>query len=76
MPEHHLRLRGCVCYWKDTVDGFHAHVGVAILVHDSVHSQGIALESTLPVVAVKVTMTPFFHSLFFVSSTWSAPLCN
>ena len=38
LPEHHLRLREYVCYRKDTVDGLCALGGVAILVHDSIHS--------------------------------------
>ena len=66
LPEHHLRLCGYVCSRKDTVDGFHAHGGVAILVHDSIHSQEIAL----PVVAIKVTMT---HLSFIVCSLYLPP---
>ena len=57
MPEHHLHVRGYVCYWKDTDDGFCAHGDVAILVHNSIHLQEITLQSTLPAVAVKVIMT-------------------
>ena len=60
LPEHHLCLHGYVSYRKDTVDGLHAHGGVAILVHNSIHLQEIALQSTLPVVAVKVTMTHLY----------------
>ena len=53
LPEHHLRLRGYVCYRKDTVGGLCAHGGVAILVHDSIHSQEIALQSTLQLLPSK-----------------------
>ena len=67
LPEHHLRLRGYVCYRKDTADGLHAHGGVAILVHESIHSQEIALQSTLPVVADKLIMT---HLSFILSSLY------
>ena len=70
LPEHHLRLRGYVCYRKDTVDGLHANGGVAILVHDSIHSQEIAFQSTLPVVAVKINMT---HLSFIVCSLYLPP---
>ena len=59
LPEHLLRLSRYVCYRKDTVARVHAHGGVTVLVHDSIDSQEIALQSTLPVVAVKVTMTNF-----------------
>ena len=51
-------------------DGLRAHAGVAILVHDSIHSQEIALQSTLSVVAVKVTMT---HISFIVCSLYLPP---
>ena len=70
LPEHHLHLRGYVCYRKDPVDGLRAHGGVAILVHDSIHSQDIALPSTLPVVAIKVTMT---YLSFIVCSFYLPP---
>ena len=70
LPEHHLRLRGYVCYRKDIVDVLRAHGGVAILVHDSIHSQEIALQSTLRVVAVKVTIT---HLSFIVCSLYLPP---
>ena len=56
LPEHHLYLHRYACYRNDTDDGFHAHNGIAILVHYSVHSQEIALQSILPVVAFKVKM--------------------
>ena len=70
LPEHLLRLRGYVCYRKDTVAGVHAHGGVAILVHDFIHSQEIALPSILPVLSVKVTMT---HLSFMVCSFYLPP---
>ena len=70
LPEHHLHVRGHACYRKDTVDGLRAHSGVAIHVHDSIHSQEIALQSTLPVVAVKVTIT---HLSFIVCSLYLPP---
>ena len=70
LPEHHLRVHGYVCYRKDTVDDLRAHGGVAIDVHDSIHSQGISLQSTLPVVAVKETMT---HLPFIVCSLYLPP---
>ena len=57
LQEHHVRLHEYACYQKDPVYGLRCHGGAAILVHDSIHSQEIALQSTLPVVAVKVTMT-------------------
>ena len=70
LPEHHLHLCGYAWYQKDTDDGLRAHSGVAILVHDSVHLQEIARQSTLPVVAVKVTMT---HLSFIVCSLYLPP---
>ena len=71
MPEDQLRLRGYICYRQDTVDGLGAHGGVVSLIHDSIHSQEIALQSTLPVVAVKVTMT---HLSFIVCSLYLPPV--
>ena len=56
LPEHCIHLCGYVCYRKDTDDDLYAHGGFAILAHDFVHSPEIKLQSTLPVVAVKVTM--------------------
>ena len=70
LPEHHQRLRGYACYRKYTAHGLHAHCGAAILVHNSIHSQEISLQSTLPVVAVKVTMT---HLSFIVCSLYLPP---
>ena len=70
LPEHHLHLRRYACYRNDTDDGLHAHSGVAILVHDSVHSQEIALQFLLPVVAVRVTMT---YLSFIVCSLYIHP---
>ena len=52
---------------KDTHDRLCIHGSVAILVHNFVHSQEIALQSTLPVVAVKVTIT---HLSFIVCSLY------
>ena len=72
LPEHHLHLRGYACYRKDTDDGLCAHGGVVILVHDSVHSQDIALQSILPVVATKVTKT---HLSFIVCSLYLPSVC-
>ena len=63
-------LRGYACYWKDTDDGLRVHDGVTILVHDSIHSQEIAFQSTLPVVSVNVTMT---HLSFIVCSFYLHP---
>ena len=68
LSEHHLHFRGYTCYWNDTDNDLHAHGGVAILVHDSVYLQEIALQSPLPVVAVRVTMT-HLSFLFSVSSS-------
>ena len=70
LPERHLHLRGYACYWKDTDDSLYVHGGVAILVHNSIHSQGIALQSTLPVVTAKVTMT---HLSFLLCSLYLLP---
>ena len=70
LPEHRLYLRGYACYQKNIDVGLSAHGGVSILFHDSVHSQGIALQSTLPVLAIKVTMT---HLPFIVRSLYLIP---
>ena len=70
LPEHRLHIRGYVCYRKDTDDGLRAHGGVAILAHDSIHLQEIGLQSTLPVVAVKVTMS---HLSFQLCSSYLPP---
>ena len=64
LPEHHLHLRGYFCYQKDTDYGLRAHGGVAILVHDIIQSQGFTLQYTLPVVAVKVTVSYLSFLLF------------
>ena len=65
LSENRLHLRGYVCYRKDTVDGLGAHGHAPIIVHDSIHSKEIALKSTLPVVADKVTKTDLSFVLCF-----------
>ena len=70
LPEHNLYLCGYACYQNDTDDGLCAHGVIAILVHDYVHSEEIALQSTLPVVAVRVNMT---HLSFIVYSLYLPP---
>ena len=70
LPEQRLHLCGYVCYLKDTDDDLHAHSGVAILVHNSIHLLEIGLQSTLPVIAVKVTMS---HLSFIVCSLFLPP---
>ena len=76
LPEHHLHFHEYACYRKDTGGDIRGNGGFGILVRDSVHSQEICTSIHSSSCAVKITVTPFFHCLFLVSSSWSNLICN
>ena len=58
-PIHSLILKDYTVHRKDVEDGIHAHGGVAILIHKTIFSKAISLNTELQAICVQITLADY-----------------